>query len=536
MQKKVDNQADYQKICSCFKKQRAGITIADVVAKTALPLETVRSLAPVAADEYSARLRVTESGEILYSFSSWTSKYKGFKAVFSRGWQRFKKGLKIAAMGIFKVWIMLMLVGYFVVFMLIALAAMLLSVAANNSNSGRRSSGGGLGLTSGIFDFIIRIWFYSELTNTLDRRYNNYGIQRSRKKTKGAPLYKAIFSFVFGDGDPNADIESREKAAVIAYIQANNGVITLPEFMTLTGTKSTDAELRITEYCVQYGGSPEASEDGTVIYQFDVLMLRADKKDRSFLSEGFSAPLKRLRQFSSNKTKSNVIFSIINFVNLIFGGYFLVNALNTGHIITQAQFNASSYVYGVTYILMRHIMENPLPVLIYGLGIVPLVFSILFWFIPFVRSLLVKKENENIKYQNLRKTGYGFILDNPQSVKENDIKAAVAECKPKNWTTARNKIIIEMGSYSQPEVSVEGNGETVYKFNDLIREKEAVEKIRSGVDKNKQELGKPEPLREDKSGYWSRRIDGTNRIVYRVLSDDSVELVELRTHYQNKNV
>ncbi|GMO46756.1 MAG: Txe/YoeB family addiction module toxin [Termitinemataceae bacterium] len=47
-------------------------------------------------------------------------------------------------------------------------------------------------------------------------------------------------------------------------------------------------------------------------------------------------------------------------------------------------------------------------------------------------------------------------------------------------------------------------------------------------------LGKPEPLREDKSGYWSRRIDGANRIVYRVLGDDSVELIELRTHYQNK--
>ncbi|GMO55474.1 MAG: Txe/YoeB family addiction module toxin [Treponemataceae bacterium] len=47
-------------------------------------------------------------------------------------------------------------------------------------------------------------------------------------------------------------------------------------------------------------------------------------------------------------------------------------------------------------------------------------------------------------------------------------------------------------------------------------------------------LGKPEPLREDKSGYWSRRIDSANRIVYRVLADDSVELTALRTHYQDK--
>ncbi|MEL6930141.1 MAG: Txe/YoeB family addiction module toxin [Cyanobacteria bacterium J06600_6] len=28
-------------------------------------------------------------------------------------------------------------------------------------------------------------------------------------------------------------------------------------------------------------------------------------------------------------------------------------------------------------------------------------------------------------------------------------------------------------------------------------------------------IGKPEPLKENLSGYWSRRIDETNRLVYR---------------------
>lgn len=31
--------------------------------------------------------------------------------------------------------------------------------------------------------------------------------------------------------------------------------------------------------------------------------------------------------------------------------------------------------------------------------------------------------------------------------------------------------------------------------------------------------GKPEPLRGDFSGYWSRRIDDTNRLVYRLQKD-----------------
>jgi toxin YoeB len=46
-------------------------------------------------------------------------------------------------------------------------------------------------------------------------------------------------------------------------------------------------------------------------------------------------------------------------------------------------------------------------------------------------------------------------------------------------------------------------------------------------------LGKPEPLKGELSGWWSRRIDGTNRIVYR-LTDDSVEILQCRNHYEDK--
>lgn len=45
--------------------------------------------------------------------------------------------------------------------------------------------------------------------------------------------------------------------------------------------------------------------------------------------------------------------------------------------------------------------------------------------------------------------------------------------------------------------------------------------------------GKPEPLKGDKSGLWSRRIDKTNRILYRVTSA-TIEIVQCRTHYGDK--
>ena len=43
-------------------------------------------------------------------------------------------------------------------------------------------------------------------------------------------------------------------------------------------------------------------------------------------------------------------------------------------------------------------------------------------------------------------------------------------------------------------------------------------------------IGKPEPLKGNLAGYWSRRIDDYNRIVYRIV-DCVVEIVQCGTHY-----
>lgn len=42
--------------------------------------------------------------------------------------------------------------------------------------------------------------------------------------------------------------------------------------------------------------------------------------------------------------------------------------------------------------------------------------------------------------------------------------------------------------------------------------------------------GKPEALRHGLAGYWSRRIDREQRIVYKV-ADDGVLIAQLRFHY-----
>lgn len=66
---------------------------------------------------------------------------------------------------------------------------------------------------------------------------------------------------------------------------------------------------------------------------------------------------------------------------------------------------------------------------------------------------------------------------------------------------------------------------TLRRVNDLIREC-----TRDPF----QGTGKPEPLKEHLRGWWSRRINGSDRLVYRVTGkppDQVLEIIQCRLHY-----
>jgi toxin YoeB len=44
-------------------------------------------------------------------------------------------------------------------------------------------------------------------------------------------------------------------------------------------------------------------------------------------------------------------------------------------------------------------------------------------------------------------------------------------------------------------------------------------------------LGKPEPLRHELQGYWSRRINDEHRLVYKV-TDDDIIVASCKYHYE----
>jgi toxin YoeB len=65
------------------------------------------------------------------------------------------------------------------------------------------------------------------------------------------------------------------------------------------------------------------------------------------------------------------------------------------------------------------------------------------------------------------------------------------------------------------------DGKILERLNTLIRETSRMPF---------QGIGKPEPLRGDLSGWWSRRITQEHRLVYRV-QDGTLQIAQCRYHY-----
>jgi toxin YoeB len=65
---------------------------------------------------------------------------------------------------------------------------------------------------------------------------------------------------------------------------------------------------------------------------------------------------------------------------------------------------------------------------------------------------------------------------------------------------------------------------TLKRINQLIRD----------IDRNGNNgIGKPEALSGNLAGFWSRRIDETNRLVYRI-KDGQLEIAQCHSHYGDK--
>ncbi|CAK7054524.1 MAG: Toxin YoeB [Desulfovibrio sp.] len=65
---------------------------------------------------------------------------------------------------------------------------------------------------------------------------------------------------------------------------------------------------------------------------------------------------------------------------------------------------------------------------------------------------------------------------------------------------------------------------TLKRINQLIKD----------IERNGNEgIGKPEPLKENLSGFWSRRIDERHRLVYCIEESGDIQIAQCKGHYSD---
>ncbi len=463
-------------------RQKQEATVADLIAATGLPKHQVEETIKSVTHEYGGRMRVTESGEILYSFPrGMKSRYEGFGPRLRRVLGRLGAWTAAAASLLFKVWIMIMLVGYFALFIAILALALVASFAGafvGNREGGQRSRSrsmgfGSLYLVTRLIEFFIQIWLYGRLTRGYDGR------RTSARRTGGRPLHRAVFAFVFGDGDPNAGWEIHERTETIRFIQSRKGVVTVEELMALTGRDYDAAQELVSALLLEYEGEPSVTDEGTLYFQFPELMRTRDLPSSSAAS---SAGLrKRLVPFNGNESGMNRWIAVLNSVNIFFGSFFLYYSYFAAVIDTR---DVTARFYLFTRALFSG-TSDPTAFIAVVLGVVPFLFSLLFYLVPFVRNLRRERENSDVRSSNFRMKVYRTVLEHPDEIVPDSVRAVGADESVPNPKEECERVLSVLGARKGVEIEERPDGLRAYRFPDIGRERNDIRDLRAGIDPSK---------------------------------------------------
>ncbi|NEN99313.1 MAG: hypothetical protein F6K50_28660 [Moorea sp. SIO3I7] len=384
------------------------VTVGDVAAQVGLNIHQAEQGLLVLASEVGGHLQVAESGDIAYLFP------KNFRAILRN------KSLKLQLQAWWeKVWAVLFYLirisfGIFlllsIVLMIVAIAFIVLSLKAGSDNDsdgggggGSRSGGGG-----GIL-FLPRLWIGPDLfwwfnpsyshSNARSRRRNS----RSKEEETQMNFLEAVFSFLFGDGNPNSNLEERRWQTIGTVIRNSGGAVAAeqiaPYLDELGESYQRESEDYMLPVLIRFDGRPEVSPSGDIVYHFPKLQTTAAKQNQQSVPAYLRAKLWQFSLASSNQIMLAIGLGSVNFVLALVLG----SLLQGGEIAAQL----GGFVVFVQLIY-------PL-LLAYGVG---------FLAIPLLRYFWVQRKKKQIEAQNRERQKNAIALNQADQALQNKIAYA----------------------------------------------------------------------------------------------------------------
>jgi hypothetical protein len=284
---------------AALRGRGARLTRADAIVASGLPEDEAGRALTGLLKEYRSHLSATAEGELLYQFDptfarrdavSWRERASAAGAALWKGFSF-----------LFKIAIVATLVGYFALFVAMMIAFMF----ARNSSSDSDDDGG--------FGIGPLFWFWG-----LDPGPARYGRRAAPAVAAGprVPFYKRVFAFVFGPPAPKVDALEDEKR-IVAYIREARGRIAPVDLVRMMGWSFPRAEEEATRLMVDYGGEPEVTDDGVVLYVFKGLRRTAGAPGASAATRWASERLEPTPPLTGNTPGTNTAIGVFNGFNLL---------------------------------------------------------------------------------------------------------------------------------------------------------------------------------------------------------------------------
>ncbi|XP_034694057.1 uncharacterized protein At5g03900, chloroplastic isoform X2 [Vitis riparia] len=271
----------------------------------------------------------------------------------------------------------------------------LLSSRSDEDNRGRR---GGRSYDSG-FTFYLNpadlFWYW-------DPYY--YRRRRIQKEDDGMNFIESVFSFVFGDGDPNQGIEDERWKLIGQYISSNGGVVTAEELAPYLDLETADNNLVDESYILpvllRFEGQPEVDEEGNILYRFPSLQ-RTASSQRSGRKEyvgkrwtdwvGGVEKFFKEKKWQFSKTSNSERAMVIGL-----GGLNLFGVIILGTMLKNVAVTPSGFITFVS-------------------DIFPLlqIYAGSFFAIPLTRWFLIRNKNAKIEKRNLARELRARALELP---------------------------------------------------------------------------------------------------------------------------
>lgn len=372
-------------IDSCGRR----VTIGDVASKAGLKVnEAQRALQALAADT-DGFLEVSDEGDVIYVFP------KDYRSKLSAKSFRIKVEPLVEQTKSAAEYVIRVSFGTALVASIVLVFTAIIAIASGRSEEDNRGRRGGRSYGSG-FNFYINpvdlFWYFDP--NYYDRR-------RQRQREGGMNFIDSVFSFVFGDGDPNQGIEEERWKLIGEYIASKGGVVAAEElapYLDVYTTQTQDNDSYVLPVLLRFDGRPEVDDEGNIFYRFPSFQRTATRSGRKeYVGKRWTDAVGGvIKYFKERKWQFSKTNSSERAMAIGLGALNLFGVLVLGVMLRESPGTSNSFITFVS-------------------SIFPLlqIYAGSFFAIPVIRWFIVSKTNSDIENRNLAREQRFTALENP---------------------------------------------------------------------------------------------------------------------------